>query len=85
MKKFRRRPWQHHGAMKIDAGKRARYHALVVAEIEVVVCCLALIQSDAAIFHAHFESMPAMGPGEVVDNAESRSNFDVCRLVRNIR
>src|ERR1022692_578826 len=69
------------GSVEGNVRKRRVYHVIFASEGERVVRGLPLIEPDPAYLHAHFEGVPAVGPGQVINQTIGCANFDVGGIV----
>src|ERR1039458_2822270 len=64
-----------------DVGKHGIRHIIRAGKTQGVIRGLPLIQPYPADFHARFEGMPAVGPGQVIDHSVGCADFNVRRVV----
>src|SRR5271165_1414818 len=69
------------GRDEIEVRKRAGDRAQIVCEVEIVIRRLTLVETDAANFHTHLESVAIVSPGQVVDDTVGGADFNVRRFV----
>ena len=71
------------GRDEVDAREGPGDHAQIVAEVEIAVGGLALIQAHAANLDAQFEGMAIVSPSHIVNDAVGGADFDVGGFVGN--